>query len=160
MERQEGRDYFDKARTVAAALLFGAGIAAVGGAFLEWVTIQPPERVPADQANRLDAFTGMDTSDGWVVVALAGAILLSALFLVIRKRSLYAWIAFWCSMVMGGISIADYRGIDELFYEEMNRIGDPSPAFGLTLVAVAALVGIVASVTGVAASPKRDEEQP
>jgi hypothetical protein len=156
MERQEGRDYFDKARSVAAALLFGVGLAAAGGTFLEWVTIRPPERVPADQANRLDAFTGMETTDGWVVVALAGAILLSALFLVIRKRSFYAWIAFWCSMVMGGISIADYRGIDKLFYEEMNRIGDPAPAFGLTLVATAALVGIVASVAGVAASPKRD----
>jgi hypothetical protein len=156
MGRGEGRDYFDKARSVAAVLLLGVGIAAVAGAFLEWVTIRPPERVPADQASRLDAFTGMETSDGWVVVALAGAIVLSALFLVIRKRSFYAWIAFWCSMLMGGISIADYRGIDKLFYEEMNRIGDPAPAFGLTLVAVAGLVGIVASVTGVAASPKRD----
>ncbi|HYI44461.1 MAG TPA: hypothetical protein VE174_03230, partial [Actinomycetota bacterium] len=147
MGRGEVRDYFDKARSGAAALLVLVGIAAVGGTFLEWVTIRPPERVPADQADRLDAFTGMETSDGWVVVALAGGILVAALLLVIRKRSVYAWVAFWCSMLMGGISIADYRGIDELFYEEMNRIGDPAPAFGLTLVAVAALVGIVASVT-------------
>jgi hypothetical protein len=156
MDRPEGRDYFDKARAVAAALLLVVTTAAVTGTFLEWVTIEPPGRIPQAQAGRLDAFTGFETSDGWIIVGLAGVILVSALLLIVRRRSMYGWISFWCSMLIGGIAIADYRGIEKLFYDEMNRIGDPTPAFGLTLVAVTGLVGIIASVTAVAASPARE----
>lgn len=157
MGRAEGRDYFDKARSVAAALLVAVAAIAVVGTFLEWVTIEPPARVPDAQAARLAAFTGFETSDGWVIVALAAVILVSALVLVIRRQAMYGWISFLCSMVIGGIAIADYRAIDELFYDEMNRIGDPAPALGLTLVAVSGLVGIVGSVIAVAASPSRTD---
>ena len=153
-----GKSYFDRARAGASASMLAAGAAAVAGTFLEWVTIVPPERVPDDQAKRVATFTGVETSDGWIVLIAAGVILLSAFLIVVRKRSLYGWLGFFSSMLIGGVALADYRGIEKLFYDEMNRIGDPSPAFGLTLVAASALVGIIASVIGVAASPAPEAE--
>lgn len=150
------RDYFDKARGIAAAILIAAGAAALIGTFLDWVTIEPPERVPANQEFRLDAFTGIETSDGPIVIGAGIAVILCALAVILRKRSLYGWIAFIASILIGAIAIADYRGIDGLFYDEMQRIGDPTPAFGLTLVTAAALMGLIGSVTAIAASPKVD----
>ncbi len=134
--------------------MFAAGAAAIVGSVSDWVTIEPPERVPENQAHRLDGFTGIETSDGWIIVA-GGVVLVGCAFLIVaRKKSLYGWLAFLASMFIGAIAIADYRGIEELFYDEMQRIGDPSPAFGLLLVAAAALLGVIAGVIGVAASPQ------
>lgn len=152
--------YFDRARSVAAACMLAAGVAASAGTFLDWVTIVPPERIPEEQAERVATFRGIETSDGWIVLLAAGVILLSAVLLVVRKRSMYGWIGFFSSMLIGGIALADYRGIEELFYDEMNRIGDPSPAFGLTLVAASSLVGIIASAIGAAASPAPEQVSP
>ncbi len=148
------RDYFDKARAVAALLLILAAAGATVGSLLDWVTITRPERVPADQAHRLEPFAGVETTDGWIVIAGATIVLLSAALLLVRKRSLYGWVAFWASVVIGGIAIADYRGIDELSFVEMQRIGEPAPAVGITLVAISAFIGIVGAVAGVAASPR------
>ena len=156
MSQAGTRDYFDKARSVAAAFLIAAGAAAIIGSFLEWVTIEPPGVVPEEQAHRLDAFTGVEANDGWVVVTAAAILIVFTLMLVVRRRAIWAWGAFFLSMLIGGIAVADYRGIDRLFYDEMQRIGDPSPALGLTLVAAAGFIGLIASAAAVAATPSPD----
>ena len=156
MSQAGTRDYFDKARAVAAAFLIAAGAAAIIGSFLDWVTIEPPDVVPEEQAHRLDAFTGVEANDGWVIVGAASILILFTLMLVVRRRAVWAWGAFILSMLIGGIAVADYRGIDAIFYEEMRRIGDPTPALGLTLVAAAGFIGLIASAAAVAATPRLD----
>lgn len=123
------------------------------GAFLDWVTVEPPEVIPADQAPRLAAFNGIDAGDGWVVIGAAVVMVAAAVLLVLRARPGFAWLAFFGSMVIGGIAIADFRGLDAVFYDEMNRIGDPSPGIGLILVAAGGLTGLIAAVAAVAATP-------
>ena len=139
--------------------MVASGIAAIVGSFLDWVSVIPPIVVPTRQAPRLAPFNGIEAGDGKVVVAAGVVILVCAALLRWRKKALYSWIAFIASVAIGGIAIADFRGIDRLFYEEMNRIGDPSPALGLQLVAVSALVGLLASLAGIAASPHVEEEE-
>lgn len=146
-------DYFDRARSVSATILFLCAAVAILGSFLDWVTVEPPEVIPADQAPRLAAFNGVEVGDGWIVVGAAVVVIASAVMLVLRASSGFAWIAFFASMVIGGIAIADFRGIEALFYDEMDRIGEPSPGIGLILVAVGGLVGLVAAVAAVAATP-------
>ena len=156
MSEAGARDYFDKARSVAAAFLIAAGAAAIIGSFLDWVTIEPPGVVPENQAHRLDAFTGVEAGDGWVVVAAGTIVIVFTVMLIVRRRAVWAWGAFLLSMLIGGIAVADYRGIDRIFYDEMQRIGDPTPALGLTLVAAAGFIGLIASAAAVAATPRLD----
>ena len=157
MSRSEPLDFFDQMRMVAATILFLAGVIAIVGTLLDWVTIEPPERVPADQAEALATFTGIETSDGRLI-AIGGAVLIvTAILLVLRKRSGHAWIAFITSVVMGAIAIADYRDITGVFYEEMQRIGRPTPAIGLLLDAAAAIAGLLGSLIGITATPRRDD---
>lgn len=137
-------------------ILVVAGLAAIAGTFLDWVTIEPPARVPDAQAHRLAAFTGIETSDGRLILLAAIVVLGSAIALSIRKRSTFAWLAFIASIVIGAIAIADYRGIDTLFYDEMQRIGRPLPALGLKLVAAAGILGLIGAVAGIAATPTRE----
>ncbi len=153
-------DFFEKARAVAASILFACGAAAVVGSLLDWVTVraQPPD-VPDDQLHRLPPFSGIEIGDGWYVIAAAVVVLVCAFFIVIRGRSRYAWLAFLGCIVIGGISISDYRGIEEL-HLSLEAIGrDPRPGLGLTLVAAAGLIGLAASVAAVAASPSQPNDQ-
>ena len=156
MSSSEPRDFFDKARMVAVVVLVIAAAAAIAGTFLDWVTIEPPEIVPANQAHRLATFTGLETSDGRLILIAAIVVLVSAVALWVRPRSAYGWIAFIASMAIGAIAIADYRGIDTLFFDEMQRIGRPTPAFGLQLVAAAGVLGLVGAVAGITATPNRE----
>ncbi|HJR45575.1 MAG TPA: hypothetical protein VJ927_08205 [Actinomycetota bacterium] len=151
-------DYFEKARAVAATILFVCAATAILGSFLDWVTVEPPVVIPADQAPRAVAFNGLDAGDGVIVIGAGIVVIIGAVLLVLRARSSFAWLAFFASMVIGGIAIADFRGLDALFYDEMNRIGDPSPGIGLILVAAGGLIGLVAAVAGVAATPARPLE--
>jgi hypothetical protein len=148
-------DIFDRARSVSASILFACGLAAILGALLDWVTVEPPQVVPPNQTSLLDPFSGIEATDGWFVIAAGAVVILSAAMLVLKATSGYAWIAFFASMVVGGIALADYRGLEDLFYREMDRIGDPEPAIGLSLVAVAGIIGVIAAAAGVAASPRR-----
>lgn len=149
-------DFFERARAVAASVLFAAGAAAVIGSFLDWVTVEavPPE-VPEQQSHRLPPFSGLELGDGWVVLAAGIVMLFAAFFIVARGTSGFAWLAFLASIVIGGIAISDYRGITEV-HLDMEGIGtDPSPGLGLTLVAAAGIIGLIGSVGAIAASPKR-----
>jgi hypothetical protein len=152
-------NYFDRARGGAAAVLLAAGGAAILGATLDWVTIQPPIVFPEKQAHLVEPFTGIDVGDGKVVVVAGAVLVISALLLTWRKKPMYSWIAFLASMVIGAIAVADFRGLSQLFYDEMDRIGRPSPGFGLWLVATSALVGMFAAIAGSAATPAEEDQR-
>src|SRR5688572_28811317 len=125
MSRNQPRDFFDRARLVAVVLLTAAALAAIAGAFLDWVTIEPPGVVPDDQADALATFTGIETSDGRLILFGGLVLLASAVMLAVRKSSGPAWLALATSVVIGAIGIADYRDISTVFYDEMQRIGRP-----------------------------------
>ena len=165
MTRAEGPNYFDRARAWAAALLLAAGAAAIIGASLEWVTIEPPpepppgtdfEGRPFGETEASDPYTGLEASDGWFV-AVAGAVLIGMAFsLPLKRKSGSAWLAFLASMVIGGVAFADYNAVADVtssINDRMEVVGDTEPAFGLTLVAAAGIAGIIASVLGVIATP-------
>jgi hypothetical protein len=150
------RDYFDRARTWAVTAMLVAGALAMTGSLLDWVTITPPPVVPDDQAHRLEPFTGLDARSGWYVIGAGIVMAVSALLLYARKKSGYAWLGFLAAMAIGAIAIADFRGIGDLQSAIMRRtdiIGDAQPAAGIMLVALAALLGVIGSVAGVAATP-------
>ena len=159
MSDEESPSYFDKPRSIAASVLFAAGVAAIIGSFLDWVVMTPPSILQERLLPGLEPFNGLETDDGWIILVTAGVLMLSAVLLFLTKKSLWGWLGFFASMVMGAVSIADYRGIDTLAFDEERRIGlAADPGFGLTLVVEAALIGVASSVAGVAASPRPDEE--
>lgn len=155
MQPAGSRNYFDRARAVAASALFAAGAAAILGSLLEWVVVEDkPPSVPDDQLDRLPPLSGIEVTDGWYVIAAAALIVVSAFALILRKRSGWGWLAFVSSTVIGAVAVADYRDIEGLF-SDVEGIGrGPVPGLGLMLVIAASFVGIVASVAGVAASPR------
>lgn len=158
MSRAPSGDYFERARAIAASVLFAAGAAAIIGSLLDWLVVEEtPPRVPADQLDRLPPFTGIELGDGLFVIGAAVLVLISAFFIVLRGRSGYGWLAFLGCIVIGGIAISDYRNVTEL-HLKLDAIGvGPRPGLGLTLVAAAGLVGMVAAVASVAASPSSRE---
>ena len=156
MTKPRTTDTFDRARSVAAAFLVAAGAAVILGTVLDWVTIELPPTVPENQQAATEPFTGLETKSAPYLLIGAGALILLALLLVARRKSLYAWLAFLTSMMIGGIAFQNYRGIDELFYMQMERIGNPDPALGLMLVAAGGVVGVIAGAAGVAAIPPAD----
>jgi hypothetical protein len=159
-------DFFDRARLAAAIGLFVAGAVAVIGCFLQWVTFSLDEP-PGTQTRQTPSapIPGTKVSD-WKVVLVAGlVVILCAVLLAIRKRSLYAWICFISSMIVGAIAVADYRGLGDPtsgFIRGLERAlhttvqGKAQPGAGLTLIAIAGVGGLIASVVGIAASPHRD----
>jgi hypothetical protein len=160
MSQAQTGDYFDRARSVAASVLFAAGAAAIIGAVLDWVTVEErPPNVPSGQLDRLPPLTGIEVEDGWYVIGAAGIILGSAFFIVLRGQALYSWLAFLASMIIGAIAVADYRDVDGLLSEAEGIGRGPRPGVGLLLVAAAAFVGMAAAVAGVAASPSRPVQE-
>ncbi len=149
---QSSGDYFERARAISASALFAAAAAAIIGSILDWIVVDatPPD-VPSDLLERLPPFTGLEIGDGWVVIAAAVVVLISAFFIVLRGR--FAWLAFMGSVVIGGIAISDYRGVSDI-HLELEGIGrGPRPGLGLTLVAAAGVIALIASVASIAASP-------
>ena len=145
-------DYFERARAISASVLFAAAAAAIIGSILDWIVVDatPPD-VPSDQLDRLPPFTGLDLGDGWVVIAAALVVVISAFFIVLKGK--FAWLAFIGSVVIGGIAISDYRGVENI-HLELEGIGrGPRPGLGLTMVAAAGVIALIASVASIAASP-------
>ncbi len=161
-----GVSFFDRVRSVAGAILMASGAAAVVGAMLDWVTITPPPKVPPDfrdmdleGVKASQPFSGLEAGDGWWVIGAAVIMILAAGLLIVRRRSLYAWIALLAAMVIGAITFADFRAIGDLasgLSRRMDIVGQARPSLGITLVAASALLGIVASGAGIAASPRTD----
>lgn len=159
MSRSSSGDYFERARAISATVLFAAAAVAIIGAVLDWIVVDavPPD-VPADQADRLPPFTGIEIGDGWFVIAAAVVVAISAFFIVLRAR--FAWLAFLGSVAIGGIAISDYRGVADI-HLGLEAIGrGPRPGIGLTLVAAAGVISLVASVAAIAASPSSSRDTP
>ena len=153
-------DAFDRGRAYAAAGMVAAGVATILGTLLDWVTIRPPQIIPADLIPAAEPFTGLETKSAPYLLVSAGIVILSAVMLVWRQRTVWAWIGFLASMVVGGLAFQNYRGLDELFYDQMERIGEPSAALGLTLVVGGGIAGLIASAAGVAAAPPEPKTEP
>jgi hypothetical protein len=155
MRPPEERNYFDRARAVAASILFATGAAAILGSLLEWVTVESlPPTVPPEQLDRLPPLTGIEVTDGWYVIGAAAVILVCAFGLMLKPRSGWGWLSFVASMVMGAVAIADYRDIQGLFADAEGIGGGPVPGLGLMLVIAASFAGIIASVAAIAATPR------
>ncbi|MEA2451454.1 MAG: hypothetical protein QOG04_164 [Actinomycetota bacterium] len=150
------RDYFEKARAWASTGLVIAAALLVLGSLFDWVTVeQLPATIPANQADKAEPFNGFDVGDGVMTTGAGVVLAFCAVMLMLKARSSFGWLAFLASMVAGGIAISDYRGIDGLF-EDFGGIGKGiTPGIGLTLVAIGALLGLISSVAGVAASPNK-----
>jgi LPXTG-motif cell wall-anchored protein len=158
-------DIFDRARSVAVAALAAAAVAAILGSFLEWATItKRPQLDPnadfgsqkVEEPQFSEPYTGVEARDGWIVVAAGTLLALSAFGLALRKRKGFAVLAFLASMVVGGIAFADYRTVGDVsssISDRMEIVGDPEPAVGITLVAVAGVVALAGAVTGLVATP-------
>jgi LPXTG-motif cell wall-anchored protein len=166
-------DFFDKARRVAVAALIAAGAATIVGSTLDWVTISErpvlQQGVDFQEQNRFleepevtEPFTGLEAEYGYYSLAGGIVVLAGALLLLWRKRGKYAWLAFIASIGIGAIAISAYRGIADsssALYQTMDIIGRAEPALGVTLVTAGAIVGLLASVVGVAATPYRTPGQ-
>lgn len=159
-------DYFDKARSIAAATLVAAAIASIIGAGLDWVTIEPPAGLdsgtdlglPLERQRASKPFTGLEAGDGRFVVAAGIVIIVAAVLLVWRRRGVYGWTSLGASVVIGAIAFADYRGIGDLssaLSRRMDIVGLARPGIGITLVATGAVIGLLASAAGIAATPYR-----
>ena len=155
-------DYFDRVRAVAAGVLGAAGAASVVGSLMSWVTIRPAGSVlrqfgEEDIKNVSEPFTGIEAGDGWWVLGAGVITMVSALLLLIRKRAGFGWIGFLASIVIGAIAFADFRSVTDVssgLSRRMDVVGDADPAFGLTLVAAAGVIGVLASAVGIMASPR------
>ncbi len=136
-------------------MLIAAGAAAVIGSVLDWVTItELPPTLPEGDRERATPFTGIEAGDGWVTLGAGVVLILAGILLMLRRASIFAWLGFLAAIVIGAVAIADYRGIDELFRREMDRVGEAEAGFGLILVAAGAVIGVIGSIAGVAATPQ------
>jgi hypothetical protein len=147
----------------AATGIFIASIAGIVGSVIPWVTVEPPPTVPEDQAARAEPFTGLEAGDGWWVLAAGLVMLACAVLFVLTAQRGFAWLSFTAAMVAGAIAIADYRSVNKPLNQQVESelvrrtdvIGDIDPGLGLALVAACGIVGIIASVAGLAASQSR-----
>ena len=159
-------DFFERARRIAVAVLLAAGAACVIGAALDWATLERcPELVPGSTFSEdeleppLCPVRGIDSTEGKVVVVAGFAILGSAIYLTVRRRSSFGWLALVSSVVAGSFAVSAYRAIgdaDSSFSRRYGLIADYEPGIGLMLVAAASVVGIMAAVGGIAATPRSD----
>ena len=161
-------DFFDRARAWAVAVMALAGLAAIAGSSLDWVTItvRPELREGANFGDDVELrdpsvsepFTGLEAGDGWWSLAGGVVLVIAAVLLFVRKRALWGWVGLLGAIVVGAIGVADYRGIGDLsssLSHRLNIVGGAEPAVGITLVVAGALAGLLGSVAGIAASPHR-----
>lgn len=157
-----------KARVWAGSLLLLSGVVAVIGASIDWVSVTPPpspppgvnfEDEPFAEEESSEPFTGLEAGDGWFVVAGAGALLVAGIMLVSQRGG--GWLGFFATIPIGAIAIAAYRALSSptsSLLERTETVGDVDPAAGLVLTAFAALAGLIASVVGIAATPRSSSQ--
>lgn len=165
MAHPEGLDFFERARRIAVAVLLAAGAAIVIGGVLDWATLERcPEIVEGSTFDESELeepppcpLRGIDTTEGKAAVVGGFVMLFAAIMLTLRERSGYAWLAFTSAIVAGSSAIAAYRGIGDANSSISRRFGlidAYEVALGLNLVAAAAMVAMVASITALAATPR------
>jgi hypothetical protein len=161
------RDIFEKARLWAVTLMMAAGLVAIVGSTLDWVTITPPPRNPEGidfgnedfEPSKVSVpFSGLEAGDGWWTLGAGVVLVTCGLLLFGTRRGGWAWLGLPASIVLGAVAIADYRGIGDLsssISQRMDVVGRADPAAGIILVVGAALAGLIGSVVGITASPQR-----
>ena len=164
MQQTTQLDFFDKARISAGVVMLLAGMAAVVGSVVDWVSVTPPPKPPPGIDFENDAFgdeessepfNGLEAGDGWVTTAGGCAQLGAGLLLISRRRG--GWLGILASIPIGAVAISTYKALGSptsALMERTETVGDADPALGLTLVAAAALIGLISAVIGVAATPK------
>ena len=161
MQGGAGRDYFEKARLGSASLLFAAGLTAAAGSLLEWAhVVECPPRRTAEVAARCASYNGITAGDGWVSLVAGAGVILCAVLLAIRGRGVWARLAFLASIVVGAVGMSAYRAVSDTTSAISLRtgaIGRYEAAIGVSLVAAAGLIGLIASVGGIAATPRGPE---
>lgn len=153
-------DYFVRARRVAAAGLVVAAVIAAVGATLPWARATgTPTLVPGTDFGNDGAIepprasvSGLEAGDGWWIVTGAIVLMISATLLLLWARGA-GW-GLLASVLIGGIAIADYRGIEQLAQDERVAGTEIGAGVGLTLVIGAAFLGTITAVAGMAASPR------
>jgi hypothetical protein len=155
MADSPAREFFDKARGWVSAGLFFAGALAIVGSLMDWVTFTVTEQA-LPGARPSDPRSGLDVGDGRVVIGAGVVLIVAAFLLVLRRRAAYAGLAMLASIVIGAIGVSDYRGINDLA-AGIGFVGIPHAGLGLTLVVVASILGLIAAIAGVAATPRRDD---
>lgn len=155
MADSPAREFFDRARGWVSGGLFLAGALAIIGSLLDWVTFTVAEQAVPDVRPSAPR-SGLDVPDGRWVIGAAIVIIVCAFLLVLRRRAGYAGLAMLASILIGAISVSDYRGIADLT-TEVGLVGIPHVGVGLTLVVAAAILGLLSSIAGVAATPRTDD---
>ena len=147
------------------AVLLAMGAALVIGGVLDWATL---ERCPEiDEGTTFEEsqleepppcpLRGIDTTEGKVVIAAGFVMLFAAIKLSLTGRPGYAWLAFFSAMVAGSAAIAAYRGVGDPNSSISRRFGlidAYEVAIGLNLVAAASIVGLIASIAAITATPR------
>jgi hypothetical protein len=166
----EQRDFFEVALRWAAVTLIAAGLLAVIGSMLDWVTItvRPSlsenidfgsQRDGIEVPERTEPFTGLEAGEGYYVLGAGVVQIAVGALLLVRGRGRYAWVGLLAAVVVGAIAFADFRGVGDLsssISRRMEIVGRARPALGLTLVAAAAFIGVLGAAAAIAASPKRE----
>jgi hypothetical protein len=151
------KDFFDKARLLAAALLIVGAALLMIGPILDWVSIEPPEVVPRSEEANTHPFSGLEAGTGWVALVAGVAILSNSALLLRLKVSSFAWLSLLAGVVAGGVTMADYRGLPDInssLAERMEVVGALSPGIGMILCAAGAVLVLLGAAAGIAASPR------
>lgn len=161
MRQGSSRDPFHTVGSFASAVLFAAGAAAMIGCFMTWVVFRIPDQGSNQVAGQRASagISGLHVTPDSTIVLVAGVlVLVVAGTLAWRRRG--AGLALLASIVIGAVGIADYRGVERVLSvaEETGKtIGRAEPGAGVVLVAAAGIVGLFASIAGVAATPRSME---
>ncbi len=159
-------DFFERARTIAVAFMLLAGTLGMVGTLLDWIQLR--ERVTPlpgaeflvpinEDVGQTEPFAGVEVNDGRIVLGAAAVLLAAALSILLRGSG--AGLAIVASLVIGAVTISDYRGIGDPASEFSLRtdIGlEAQPGIGLIICASAGLLGLLASVAAMAATPRHD----
>lgn len=169
MQRGSGLDFFTKARVWAGAFVLLAGLCAIVGSAVDWVTVTPPpepppgldfEQRPFASDESSEPFTGLEVREGWVAAIGGAALMAAGLLLITRTRG--GGLAVLASIPIGAVAISSYRALGSVtsgLMERTNTVGDVDPGLGILLVSAAAIVGLIAGVVGLAATPKQHAEE-
>lgn len=157
MGRRAERDFFDTARAAVSGGLFLAGALAIIASLLDWVRFTLDPGITSVNRDASPPISGLDVGHDGTVVLIAGLVILACAFLlVLRGRAGYAGLALVASIVIGAIAISDYKGVADLAPNV--RVGQPGVGLGLVLAVAAGLLGVLAAVAGIAATPRRTNE--
>ena len=165
-------DFFDRARSVAVAAMLVAGATIAVGSLLNWIVIGEEPALLEDfdfgEQNEMveepevsEPFTGVETIYGRLSLAAGVVLMVSAALLFLRRRSRWAWLGFLAAVVVGGLALAAYRGVADTsspLYERLDIVGQAESGIGLTLTAAGAVAGLLSSVAGVVATPRREPD--